>query len=191
MPRPEGCVGLPSQVHNYTKFWLKKKIPRSAPSPVFWKLTTTLGCHSSGVSSGRVQGWALVECEQDVLLIEAALLLHKYCQFVFTDVTQVSLIWVALVIVIKISEVWLTSALIQTCKMPQIRQYFSELEKSLLTELVAKHEDVIESKRNDYKSIQQKSKAWVTLTEGFTGQAGVKKRESKQRRREKPTDCWW
>ena len=37
--------------------------------------------------------------------------------------------------------------------MSQTRQYFSELEKSIITELVAKHKNVIEAKRNDYKTV--------------------------------------
>lgn len=69
--------------------------------------------------------------------------------------------------------------------MSQTRQYFSELEKSIITELVAKQKNVIECKRNDYKSIQQKNKAWEKLTEEFNCQAGVKKRESKQIKK-----CW-
>ena len=51
--------------------------------------------------------------------------------------------------------------------MSQTRQHFSELEKSLITELVAKHKNVLESKRNDYKSIKQKTMVWETLTEEF------------------------
>jgi molybdopterin biosynthesis enzyme MoaB len=69
--------------------------------------------------------------------------------------------------------------------MSQSRQYFSELEKSLITELVSKHKNVIESKRNDYKGIKQNTMAWETLTEEFNSQAGVKKRESKQIKK-----CW-
>ncbi len=69
--------------------------------------------------------------------------------------------------------------------MSQTRQYFSELEKSLITELVAKHKNVLESKRNDYKSIKQKTMVWETLAEEFNSQAGVKRRESKQIKK-----CW-
>jgi hypothetical protein len=88
--------------------------------------------------------------------------------------------------------------------MSQTRQYFSELEKSLITELVSKHKNVLESKRNDYKSIKQKTMTWETLTEEFNSQAGVKKRESKQIKKcweniksrakgeeRSQTDCWW
>ena len=64
--------------------------------------------------------------------------------------------------------------------MSQTRQYFSELEKSLITKLVSKHKNVLEIKRNDYKSIKQKTMTWETLTEEFNSRAGVKKRESKQ-----------
>ena len=39
--------------------------------------------------------------------------------------------------------------------MAEGRQYFSQLEKSLLTELVRKHKDLVEKKRNYYKTIQQ------------------------------------
>ena len=69
--------------------------------------------------------------------------------------------------------------------MSQTRQYFSELEKSLLTELVAKHKNVLECKRNDYKSIKQKTMAWESLAEEFNSQAGVKKRDCKQLKK-----CW-
>jgi hypothetical protein len=61
--------------------------------------------------------------------------------------------------------------------MSQTRQYFSELEKSRITELVSKHKNVLESKRNDYKSIKQKTMTWETLTKEFNSQAGVKKGE--------------
>lgn len=69
--------------------------------------------------------------------------------------------------------------------MSQTRQYFSELEKSIIRELVGKHKDVLESKRNDYRSIKQKTSAWETLTEEFNSQAGVNKRDSKQIKK-----CW-
>ena len=62
--------------------------------------------------------------------------------------------------------------------MSQTGQYFSELEKSLLTELVAKHTDVLECKRNDYKSIKQKTK--TSLAEEFNSQAALNKRDCKQ-----------
>jgi hypothetical protein len=39
--------------------------------------------------------------------------------------------------------------------MAEARQYFSQLEKSLLTELVPKHKDLLENKMNDYKTIQR------------------------------------
>ena len=37
-------------------------------------------------------------------------------------------------------------------------QYFSQLEMSLLTELVRKHKDLVENKKNNYKTTQQKIK---------------------------------
>ena len=49
--------------------------------------------------------------------------------------------------------------------MSQSRQFYSELEKSLLVELAGKHKDVLESKKNDYKSIRQKNIAWEALSE--------------------------
>ena len=49
--------------------------------------------------------------------------------------------------------------------MSQPRQFYSELEKSLIDELVGKHKDVLESKKNDYKSIRQKNIAWEALSE--------------------------
>ena len=65
-------------------------------------------------------------------------------------------------------------------QMSQTRQYLAELEKSIITELVAKHKNIIEAKRNDYKTIKQKNMACEALTEEFNCQAGVTKRESKQ-----------
>ena len=46
-------------------------------------------------------------------------------------------------------------------------QYFSQLEKSLLTELVRKHKDLVENKKNNYETTQQKNKAWEALSEQF------------------------
>jgi hypothetical protein len=64
--------------------------------------------------------------------------------------------------------------------MSQNRQYFSQLERTLLTELVAKHKDVLECKRNDYRTISQKNTAWESLSEEFNAQLGVTKRDAKQ-----------
>ena len=64
--------------------------------------------------------------------------------------------------------------------MAECRHYFSQLEKSL-TELVRKHKDLLENKKNDYKTIQQKNKTWEALSEQFNSQSGVTKRDSKQR----------
>lgn len=69
--------------------------------------------------------------------------------------------------------------------MSQGRQYFSQLEKSLLTELVAKHKDVLESKRNDFRTISQKNSLWETLSQEFNSQSGVTKRDAKQLKK-----CW-
>jgi hypothetical protein len=59
------------------------------------------------------------------------------------------------------------------------------LEKSLLTELVRKHKDLLENKKNDYKTIQQKNNTWEALSEQFNSQSGVTKRDSKQLKK-----CW-
>jgi molybdopterin biosynthesis enzyme MoaB len=69
--------------------------------------------------------------------------------------------------------------------MSQNRQYFSELEKSLITELVSKHKNVLERKGTITKALSKKTVTWETLTEEFNSQAGVKKRESKQIKK-----CW-
>ncbi|CAB4029275.1 Hypothetical predicted protein [Paramuricea clavata] len=69
---------------------------------------------------------------------------------------------------------------VQTCKMSQPWRYFSELEKSIIRELVAKHKDILESKKKDYKMIKQKNSAWETLTEEFNSQAGVYKQIKKR-----------
>ena len=54
------------------------------------------------------------------------------------------------------------------------RQYFPEMEKSLLTELVSKHQDVLENKKNDYKIIKKKNSTWDNLAEEFSSQTGTK-----------------
>ena len=41
--------------------------------------------------------------------------------------------------------------------MSQPKQFYSELEKSRLVELVGKHKYVLKSKKNDYTSIRQKT----------------------------------
>ena len=64
--------------------------------------------------------------------------------------------------------------------MSESRQYFSQLEKSLVTELVRKHKDFIENKKNDYRTMKQKNSAWEALSEEFNSQSGVTKRDSKQ-----------
>ena len=69
--------------------------------------------------------------------------------------------------------------------MSESRQYFSQLEKSLVTELVRKHKDFIENKKNDYRTIKQKNSAWEALSEKFNSQSGVTKRDSKQLKK-----CW-
>ena len=69
--------------------------------------------------------------------------------------------------------------------MSQSRQYFSQLEKSLLTELVGRHKEVLENKKNDFRMIHQKNTAWETLSEEFISQSGVTKRDAKQLKK-----CW-
>ena len=44
---------------------------------------------------------------------------------------------------------------------------------------------MFECKRNDYKSIKQKTLAWESLAEEFNSEAGVKKRDCKQLKK-----CW-
>ena len=70
-------------------------------------------------------------------------------------------------------------------KMTESRQYFSPLEKSIITELVRKHKDILENKRNDYRTIQQKINVWEALSEEFNSQSGVTKRISQQLKK-----CW-
>ena len=69
--------------------------------------------------------------------------------------------------------------------MSESRQYFSQLEKSLVTELVRKHKDFIENKKTDYRTIKQKNSAWEALSEEFNSQSDVTKRDSKQLKK-----CW-
>ncbi|XP_064625947.1 myb/SANT-like DNA-binding domain-containing protein 3 [Lineus longissimus] len=65
------------------------------------------------------------------------------------------------------------------------RQYFSELERSLLIELVDKYKETLESKKNDYKCIKAKSEAWTKVADNFNSQNGVVKRDVKQLKK-----CW-
>ena len=69
--------------------------------------------------------------------------------------------------------------------MTESRQYFSPLEKSVITELVPKHKDILENKRNDYRTIQQKNRVWEDLSEEFNSQSGVSKRDSRKLKK-----CW-
>ena len=57
--------------------------------------------------------------------------------------------------------------------MAEDRQYFSQLKKLLLTELARKHKDLVENKKNNYKTTQQKNKAWEALSEQFSSPSGV------------------
>lgn len=65
------------------------------------------------------------------------------------------------------------------------RNYFSELDKSVLTELVNQHKDILESKKNDFRCIKKKNDMWKVLTEEFNSQNGVSKRDQKQLKK-----CW-
>ena len=69
--------------------------------------------------------------------------------------------------------------------MSESRQYFSQLEKSLVTELVRKHKDFIENKKTDYRTIKQKNSAWEALSKEFNSKSDVTKRDSKQLKK-----CW-
>ena len=69
--------------------------------------------------------------------------------------------------------------------MAQNRQYYSELEKAILTELVRKYRDILEDKKNDYRSIKRKMDTWETVREEFNSQSGVNKRDPKQFKK-----CW-
>ena len=50
---------------------------------------------------------------------------------------------------------------------------FSQLEKSLLTELVRKHKDLVENKKNNYKTTQQNNKAWEALSKQSNSPQGA------------------
>lgn len=74
---------------------------------------------------------------------------------------------------------WLASSC-RTCKMSQNSQYFSELKKSLLSELVNRYKDVLEAKKNHYRTIKVKNDTSETVAENFNSQSGVTRRDSKQ-----------
>ena len=42
-----------------------------------------------------------------------------------------------------------------------------------LTELVQKHKDLVENKKNNYKTTQQKNKAWEALSEQLNSPPGA------------------
>ena len=69
--------------------------------------------------------------------------------------------------------------------MTESSQYFSPLEKSIITELVQKIKDILKNKRNDYRTIQQKNRVWEDLSEEFNSQSGVSKRDSQRLKK-----CW-
>ena len=57
--------------------------------------------------------------------------------------------------------------------MAEGTQYFSQLEKLLFTELVRKYKDLVQNKKNNYKTIQQKNKACEALSEQFNSPSGA------------------
>ena len=93
--------------------WLAflRNVPQSfnwmllAISPVFWKLTYT---HFSEVHSKTIEVWVWVEYE--CYMFHS--LSKKFVKFAFIEITQASLMWVALAFVIEQSEVSLTFAFI-------------------------------------------------------------------------------
>ena len=81
-----------------------------AISPVFWKLTHT---HFSEVHSKTIEVWVWVEYECYMFhSLEEHSLSKKIVKFAFIEITQASLMWVALAFVIEQSEVSLTFAFI-------------------------------------------------------------------------------
>lgn len=65
------------------------------------------------------------------------------------------------------------------------RKAYSEIEKYILTDIVAKYRDDIECKRNDFASIEKKRKAWAQVAKDFCSHADVTPRTSQQLKK-----CW-
>lgn len=62
--------------------------------------------------------------------------------------------------------------------MIMARKAYSEIEKYILTDIVAKYRDDIECKRNDFASIEKKRKAWEQVAKDFCSHADVTPRTS-------------
>ena len=65
------------------------------------------------------------------------------------------------------------------------RSYFSELERTILTELVEKYLSIIECKKSDFRSIRRKNEIWTKISEEFNAQMVVQQRTDKQLKK-----CW-
>jgi len=62
---------------------------------------------------------------------------------------------------------------------------YTEFELNLLKELVGKRIDILENKKSDYKTINEKNLTWKLLSNEYNSYEHVKKRKDKQLKK-----CW-
>ena len=65
------------------------------------------------------------------------------------------------------------------------RIIFSNFEKNILRELVDEHREILECKKNDWRSIKMKTETWNAIAEEFNSQPGVNHKDCKQLKK-----CW-
>ena len=60
------------------------------------------------------------------------------------------------------------------------RNFYSQLEKDIILELVNKYRDILECKKTDFRSIKSKNNTWEKATKEFNAQSDVIPRDCKQ-----------
>ena len=55
------------------------------------------------------------------------------------------------------------------------RNFFSQLAKDIILEVVNKYRDILECKKTDFRSIKSKNDTWEKVTKEFNVQSGVTK----------------
>ncbi|XP_014773028.1 uncharacterized protein LOC106871196 isoform X2 [Octopus bimaculoides] len=65
------------------------------------------------------------------------------------------------------------------------RIIFTNFEKNILRELVDEHREILECKKNDWRSIKMKTETWNAIADEFNSQPGVNRKDCKQLKK-----CW-
>ncbi|GAB1605813.1 uncharacterized protein LOC115220004 isoform X1 [Argonauta hians] len=65
------------------------------------------------------------------------------------------------------------------------RIVFTNFEKNILRELVDEHREILECKKNDWRSIKIKTETWNAISDEFNSQPGVNRKDCKQLKK-----CW-